>query len=657
MLANTREFQRSALHFEKYGFYCDAPPGTYDHKQFWDQEVKRCLEGYTVGGVSVTGYHYFYLNYCPILRTIVDSYEITGERQSARKELAFPAFWDGDHRYFHFVEQAIKEGKHVVVLKARGKGYSYKGAAMCSRNFFLKKKSKNFVLASEKEFLIKDGFLNKCWDYMSFIDDNTAWTKRRHKVDKDMHKRASFIEYNNGVGVEKGYKSEIIGVSLKDDPDKGRGKRGELLFFEEAGKFPKLLEAWSAARPSVEDGRITVGTLIAFGTGGEEGSDFEGLREMFYSPDGYNILSHDNIWDEGAMGTKCGYFAPAFENATGFMDIEGNSYVDDAKKWYGEERAKIRKEAKDPTQIDRFVAENPFTPREAMLSIGNNNLPVADLQAWQNYLYAHPHLINLGVPGILQRTIDGVKFKPDDNCKPIYKFPHEVKADNSGCIVQYQAPYRDENKKVPAHMYIICHDPYAQDHTTGSVSLGGAFVIKRPNNISQPDDMIVASYIGRPNSTDEYNDNLFKLAQYYNAKIGFENDRGDVLSYAKRHRLLHYLEEEFEIEYNSNLPKSSVKRGYGMHMTPQRKAQGELYLRDWLKTNRGRTANGEYKLNMHLIYDPALLEELIKYNRDGNFDRAMALMVGMYYLKEIEYKRLSVKSNNEGDEFWTRTYY
>lgn len=650
MLINTREFQRAAIHYDKYGYYCEAPPGTYEYRQYWDEEINRCINGYTVGGIQVTGYHYFYLNYCPILRTIVDSYEITGNRQSAKKELAFPAFWDGDYRYFHFVDRAIQEGQHVVVLKARGKGYSYKGASMCDRNYFLKKKSKNFVLASEKEYLIKDGFLNKCWDFMSFIDDNTAWTKRRQKVDKEMHKRASFVEYSNGVPNEKGYKSEIIGVSLKDDPDKGRGKRGELIFFEEAGKFPGLLEAWSAARPSVEDGRITVGTLIAFGTGGEEGSDFEGLREMFYSPGGYNIFSHDNEWDEGALGNKCGYFAPAYENATGFMDADGNSAITEAKLFYSTERERIKVEAKDPTQIDRFVAENPFTPREAMLSIGTNNLPVAELQAWQNYLYAHPHLINMGVTGRLVRTPEAIKFIIDDTLKPIYKFPHKQNEDNNGCIVQYQAPFKDSDTgRVPAHMYIICHDPYAQDHSTGALSLGAAFVIKRPNNLSQPDDMIVASYIGRPNSTDEYNENLFKLAQYYNAKIGFENDRGDVLSYAKRVRLMHYMEEEFEIEYNSNMPKSSVKRGYGMHMTPQRKAQGELYLRDWLKTHRGRTMNGEYKLNMHLIYDPALLEELIKYNRDGNFDRAMALMVGMYYLKEIEYKQLSVKNPQKDD--------
>jgi hypothetical protein len=653
MIVNTREFQRASLHFNKYNTYCAAPPGTHEYKQFWDEEVRRCLEGYSVGGEEITGYHYFYLNYCPILRTELDSFEITGQRKSGRKILDFPAFWDGDMRYFKFIDKAIQDGKHAVVLKARGKGYSYKGAAMCDRNFFLKRKSKNFVLASEKEFLIKDGFLTKTWDFMSFINDNTAWTKRRQKVDRDMHKRASYIEYTNGTEIEKGYMSEIMGVTLKDDPEKARGKRGELVFFEEAGKFPDLLEAWTVSRPSVEDGKITVGTLIAFGTGGSEGSDFAGLRELFYSPEAYNIYTHENIWDEGAQGTRCGYFVPAYENATGFMDSDGNSDEAQAKGFYNEERANIRKEAKDPTQIDRFVAEAPFTPREAMLSIGANNLPVAELQAWQNYLYSHPHLINIGVSGKLLRIPEGIKFLPDDTCKPIYNYPHNPKEDNSGCIVQYQAPYRDpDSNRVPAHLYIICHDPYAQDATTGVISLGSAWVIKRTNNLSQPDDMIVASYVGRPHTTDEYNENLFKLAEYYNAKVAFENDRGDVIGYAKRTRKLHLLEEEFEMEYNSNLPKSSVKRGYGMHMTAQRKSQGELYLRDWLKIPRGKTVNGEYKLNMHLIYDPALLEELIKFNREGNFDRVMSLMVGMYYLKEIEFKQLNVKKPPEKNGFF-----
>ena len=39
--------------------------------------------------------------------------------------------------------------------------------------------------------------------------------------------------------------------------------------------------------------------------------------------------------------------------------------------------------------------------------------------------------------------------------------------------------------------------------------------------------------------------------------------------------------------------------------------------------------------NLHKIYDLALLQELIKFNHQGNFDRVMALMIGMYHTREL----------------------
>ena len=65
----------------------------------------------------------------------------------------------------------------MVVLKARRKGFSYKAGAMLARNYFLMRNSKNYVFASQKEYLIGDGLLSKAWDFLSFIDDNTASSK------------------------------------------------------------------------------------------------------------------------------------------------------------------------------------------------------------------------------------------------------------------------------------------------------------------------------------------------------------------------------------------------------------------------------------------------------------------------------------------------
>ena len=97
---------------------------------------------------------------------------------------------------------------------------------------------------------------------MSFVDDNTAWTQPRLR-DREMHKQSGYKKNVNGALVEMGMKSQIIGVSLKDDPDKVRGKAGELIFFEEAGSFPGLLKAWEVAMPTMRQGSKTLGTMVA----------------------------------------------------------------------------------------------------------------------------------------------------------------------------------------------------------------------------------------------------------------------------------------------------------------------------------------------------------------------------------------------------------
>jgi hypothetical protein len=148
------------------------------------------------------------------------------------------------------------------------------------------------------------------------------------------------------------------------------------------------------------------------------------------------------------------------------------------------------------------------------------------------------------------------------------------------------------------------------------------------------------------------------LADYYNAKIGFENDRGEVIAYAKRHRKLHRLQEEFEMLDKRELQSRKVRRQYGMHMTEARKRQGEIYIRDWLITPRGKSAEGEVHLNLHTIHDPALITELIKFNHKGNFDRVMALMIGMYHTRELYNSEVrDVLEDRATDKWFDQNHY
>lgn len=138
---------------------------------------------------------------------------------------------------------------------------------------------------------------------------------------------------------------------MKNDPERIRGTRGKLVLWEEGGKFPNLLTAWRIEQPAVEtDDGIAFGTMIAFGTGGTQGGQFDGLKDLFYKPDAYNVLSFPNIWDDNQEQTNCGFFVPAYENMDGFdddgnkrfMDKDGNSLRDKAIAELMNQRNKIK---------------------------------------------------------------------------------------------------------------------------------------------------------------------------------------------------------------------------------------------------------------------------------------------------------------------------
>ena len=91
---NTSAFREEALHFKKYGYQTADPWESPDWSRYWQEQRRRCVNGYSVGGVKITGDHYFYLNFCPIKKT-----EDTTVKKS-RKVTDFGDFWDGDYNYF-----------------------------------------------------------------------------------------------------------------------------------------------------------------------------------------------------------------------------------------------------------------------------------------------------------------------------------------------------------------------------------------------------------------------------------------------------------------------------------------------------------------------------------------------------------------------------
>lgn len=626
-IENTDKFRPAAIHFEQNGYYCAAPKGTSAFIEYWDEEKRRCLDGYIVEGDSITGYHYFYLNYFPIYLNKPN--KKTGKTD---RVLDFPRFWDYDKAYFDAVEAAEQDSKHLAVIKARGKGYSFKAASMLDRNFYLIPGSKSYAMASETEFLTKDGILTKAWEGMDFIDEHTAWYKKRQKVDTRMHKRASIIVEKDGVKREIGYKSEIIGVSLKNDPNKARGKRGKLILWEEAGQFPNLKTAWQVARPSVEDtDHKAFGLMIAYGTGSTDERSFDGLKDVFYEPDAYNCLHINNIWDDGALGKPCGFFVPHYYNMGRFQDDQGNSDIKSAIKYELEQREKLFAAATDRTAIDRYVIEQPFSPMEACLQISSNIFPKADLINHLAYIRNNKKIQEYKQVGDLINDTDGsIKWQQASKPKDLTAYKLQKGDDPEGQIVIWEHPIESP----PYGLYIAGCDPYDHDQSN-SGSLGSIFIYKRFQQFDKTYDMIVAEYTGRPKTAEMFYENVRRMLVYYNAKLLFENQNPGLLTYFRNKHSDYLLADQPDI-LDKIIKKSTVNRAKGNHMLKEIKLFAEGLAKDWLITKRS-----DGRLNLHTIYSEALLEEMINYNAEGNFDRMIAFFEVMLFKEELYTTKLN----------------
>lgn len=634
-ILNSNKFRQPAITFLATGRYCTHPESTAEYFKYWDEQMDRCKYGYTADdGDFISGYNYFYLNFCPIQRIIYTTINNPDGSTKIKKtrDLQFPDFYDYDYYFFQAVEDAEGEGKHLCALKSRRKGYSYKNAAMACRNYYLFAGSKTYIYASNKQYLTEDGILTKAWDYMDFIDKNTAWGKKR-SVNTQMRKRAGFFtkdEYGNEI--ELGFKSEIIGVTLKDNPDVVRGKAGKLIIFEEAGSFSELGAAWQIARPSVEQDGMAFGTMIAFGTGGDEDSHFETLKDMFYNPDGYNCIGFDNIWDETPSDKKCGFFIPQYTNMDFrddagnriYMDNDGNTLRRKSVEYILAERRKVIENATNSVAVDRYVAEHCITPQEACLEFGGNIFPKKELQEQLAKIRINKSLSNMKQVGDLVWETDGSLKWVIKKHGDITHYPLKKDDDPTGSIVIWEHPMKD----APIGLYIIGVDPYDHDQS-GTNSLGSTFVYKRFQDFENYYDIIVAEYTGRPSTAEEYYENLRKLAVYYNGRIMYENERKGLFPYFTAKHCDYLLADQPDI-ISDIVGNTKVQRKKGCHMNKQIKQWGEGLIKDWLNEEQ---APG--KKNLHNILSEPLLEELISYNDTGNFDRVMALMQVMIYREQL----------------------
>lgn len=689
ILENMDYFRPSAIHYEKYGTFTNLRPNANPNSEYgkWIREERRRIwDGYVreSDGEWVTGYLYWFLNYSPMMLSKIREHKDKDgkKRKSKRADRveSLPECWEGIYWRFHCLDQAsngglynnFEGGQHMAELASRGKGKSYSLASILNHIFVVgeneeaHEKVKGIVTAYQKEYLTKDGVLNKFVDMANFCATNTQFPRKRLK--NSLQEMTWIMGYKDvELDIERGTQNTVLGVSSKDDESKLRGKRAAKILIEEFGTFPRLVDLYNVLLPSVQDGDIIFGQIYMLGTAGDNESDFAGAQEIMYNPRGYNMYALPNVFDKYNQGKPYFvFFFPGYVNRKGCYNEDGVSDIIKALIEILMNRYRVKYNSTDPNTIIKTIAEVPITPAEAIVKTGVNMFPIADLTERIGQLDSNPTEYNDVYVGDLVFGKDGqVEYKPT-SAQPIRDFPHK---DNKieGAIEIFQMPEIDKNTNKPYNdRYILGADPYDDDESN-TMSLGSIFVLDLWT------DRIVAEYTGRPSFADDYYEICRKLCLFYNGRLNYEYNKKGLFSHFSTRNSLYLLTDVLDFLKEKQMMKDGIgNKSKGTNASPAINAYARSRLRSWLLSPVPviQTIDGESKEVMvprlFTVRNRALLKELINYNSEGNFDRisAMGMLMLLREDKMIKYqgnvgrdRQENAENSYDGeDPFFKRNY-
>lgn len=672
ILEDSDYFRPSALAFKaNKGRYVLLRPNANPNSDFGKwlySQRERGWNGYCnpATGMWVTGDYYWMLNFCPM-------HLVENENGIDIRTVAHPRFWDGQFLMSHYFLQARTHGHHAAELASRGKGKTSFGGGLLAKRCIIGESENNktevqcMVTAVDRTKLMDTNQILRVFkDNLDHCAKYTQFASHRLKSsDQEMEWKMGFKKA--GSEVEYGSKNSVSGIITGVNQDKLNGSRGVLYLIEEAGIFKNLTSMYNMIRPSVEHGSKVFGEIFAYGTAGDDQSDFTAFAEMFYSPEGYNLEPLDNVFDKEGQGRKkCCFFFPAYLNYDeSCIDKNGNSDVSKALLMILYDRYKVKYGTTDINTIVKRISQYPIVPQEAMLRSHGNIFPVTELNERLNQLDNDPNAFDdVYVGELVQDNKTGeVKFNPTIDL-PIRDFPTK---DNKvkGALEIFEMPKKNGEGKIPAGRYICSADPYDAD-CSNTMSLGSIFVMDLWT------DMIVAEYTGRPTFAEDFYEICRKLCLFYNCRCMYEQNVMGMFSYFSSHNATHLLAEtpEYLVQRNMISSIGYGNKSVGIRATTPIINGAFKMIQTWLRkpivsieTDEEGNNNEVTIPNLYRIKNRALLKELVLWNPQGNYDRVMSLVQLMLYREEkmvLYHGDLrhteEISSGMEKDDYWDKNY-
>lgn len=651
MTVNPREFIRFRLSLER-GDFKNINPKSYEYDTIWKDQLDKCVNGISIGGVRMSGRLYAYVNFGTI-----EVLEEGNTKIKKGKVKGAPHLRDVEWLVFGYIEEAIKQSKNLMWISGRRGGKSYIGSFLSIYEFLFNPIGKSIIGAFDSKKVLD------CLDKAKEHLDSFQTTPFKMNLLKSTHEiTAGWMEKNDAKQwISKGLGRSVSHVNFKNNDTAANGKSCNFFYFEEVGMFNNLIDAYNAATPCWKEGTYSFGWALLAGTGGDMEAGSIDAQKMFNEPDIYNLLAFSDDDKERttkyyipplpyefkrSQGANCGFFLPAtmvlnqYKDENGFTDVEG------ARQYLIEEREKLLK-ASQLTAYYNQMQYYPFTIDEAFLAGTTDIFPTALLQRRCEELMEKGGSNAYGVRGsmIIEEGKEGKEtalFEANDKMKQV-SFPMKQGEDKTGCVVIYEHPYRDTAGDIPSKLYIAGCDPYTQDQADTTTSLGSTIIYKRLINSDETHYLIVAEYVGRPLTAENFYEQTRRLLMYYNALCLYENNVPGLKPYFERKKSLRYLAEQPDIT-KELIERSDVKRQYGINMSAKVKFYMLERIKSWLLEERG-----EGLCNIDKILSLNLLKELINYNDKGNFDRVISL--GLVMIQEDEMYRIKPKTTIKKDSF------
>ena len=594
-----------------------------EYKPFFNFHKELCLNGCTMNGVYINPFLYWHLNFW---NTEVD---VMDERGRISQKYANPLLRDNEWVITNEIDRAQNEKKGLVILGIRRLAKSVIESSYIAWGATFDENSQNIIagLNAPDIKLITDkidkglNFLPEAWRWQR-IEDN--WKNQVTLGIKT--KSGERIPYSQILirNLDEGNNEEAIA-----------GTKPRKLIIDEIGKG-SFLRGFQAAVPGFTTPYGWGCSPILTGTGGDM-KKFLDAKSLMFDVDNFNFLTYNNEKDEKrvhGLFISHKYRMEAKEPSTlgAYLNEPAGSELHNVKMLISNEE-----KATEITQTnlerlkkagDRiaYLKEKMYYPMEVDDIFLNEDTNIFDIEAAKRQKTRLLNNERTGTPVILFN--DGEKIAHEFTDKqPITNFPLKNSDLKDAPVVIYEFPIENP----PYGLYVAGVDPYRQGKSAYSSSLGSVYIYKRMHDITgeKYQDMFVASYCARPDKKETWEEQARLLIKYYNARTLCENDDISFIEYMKAKGDAHYLEKQPQWLMEV-VPNTTVKREYGVHRSAQKIIDYlhnclKKYMEEVVQRDKDEEGNVIREITgVSKIFDPVLLEEIIQYNDQGNFDRIVA---------------------------------